>query len=400
LNYSTEMIDENEFWIPCRSLSGIELLFEKNITTQKIDCFESNGHKAFFKVDGDFPFDIFAASFYLLSRYEEYLPHRKDSYGRYAYENSLAFRENFLHLPLVNIWLQELGKALKKKFHSLTTRPSSFSFLPTYDIDIAYSYLNKGIRRNFTALVKSFVTFKWSSMRDRFGTLRGKRIDPFDSYEWLHELHRRFNLKPYYFFLVASKRSRYDKNIPPSKAAMRNLIQSHLTYAIGVHPSWQSGDHPKKIKKEIAKLHQITGQKIIASRQHYIRFHLPETFRQLIKAGIKKDFSMGYGSINGFRASVASPFYWYDLEKEEQTSLMLYPFCFMDANSFYEQKFSPGQTLEELREYYRQVRNVNGDLITIWHNNFLGRDKMFEGWKEIYEKFISEISSSTSQPQP
>ena len=63
------------------------------------------------------------------------------------------------------------------------------------------------------------------------------------------------------------------------------------------------------------------------------------------------DYSMGYGSINGFRASVASSFYWYDLEKERQTNLRIHPFCFMDANSFYEQRQDPQQTFEELIHY-------------------------------------------------
>ena len=111
----------------------------------------------------------------------------------------------------------------------------------------------------------------------------------------------------------------------------------------------------------------------------------------LIKAGILKDFSMGYGSINGFRASVTSPFYWYDLEKEQATSLQLHPFCYMEANSFFEQKLSPSQALEEMREYYNKVKKVNGTLVTIWHNTFLGTDEMFKGWREIYEQFLEEV---------
>jgi hypothetical protein len=46
-------------------------------------------------------------------------------YGRYAHENSLVFKENFLHLPLINIWLQNFKKELQKKFPSLTTHLSS-----------------------------------------------------------------------------------------------------------------------------------------------------------------------------------------------------------------------------------------------------------------------------------
>ena len=99
---------------------------------------------------------------------------------------------------------------------------------------------------------------------------------------------------------------------------------------------------------------------------------------------------MGYGSINGFRASVASSFYWYDLEKEEATTLRLFPFCFMDANSFYEQKYTAQQAMEELLNYYRIIKKVNGLMITIWHNNFLGTDKLLAGWKEVYEVFLKE----------
>ena len=228
---------------------------------------------------------------------------------------------------------------------------------------------------------------------ERLHVLNGKQKDPFDTYGWLNQLHQQHNLKPYYFFLLAEKTSRYDKNISPRQKALQALISDHLIrYPVAIHPSWRSGDEHSLLKSEIALLHNITGNKVISSRQHYIRFTLPGTFRRLIDEGIQFDFSMGYGSINGFRASVTSPFYWYDLEKERQTSLILFPFCYMDANSFYEQKYTAPQALEEMRYYYQSVRSVNGTFIMIWHNNFLGTDKLYTGWKEIYEQFIKEVA--------
>jgi predicted amidohydrolase len=116
----------------------------------------------------------------------------------------------------------------------------------------------------------------------------------------------------------------------------------------------------------------------------------PATYNKLIKYGICNDFSMGYGSINGFRASVAFPFYWYNLAAEEKTTLLVYPFCFMDANAYYQQKLTPHQAFEEICKYYNTIKKVNGDMITIWHNNFLGSDKMFAGWKEVYELFVEK----------
>jgi hypothetical protein len=112
----------------------------------------------------------------------------------------------------------------------------------------------------------------------------------------------------------------------------------------------------------------------------------------LIAAGITDDHSMGYGSINGFRASVASSFFWYDLEKEQQTGLLLHPFCFMEANSFFEQKYLPQRAYEEMMHYYNAVKAVNGTLITIWHNNFLGTYPMFRGWRDVYEEFVRQVS--------
>jgi hypothetical protein len=99
---------------------------------------------------------------------------------------------------------------------------------------------------------------------------------------------------------------------------------------------------------------------------------------------------MGYGNINGFRASIASSFNWYDLENERQTNLLLFPFCFMDANSFYEQKFTAQQAMDELLQYYYAIKKVNGLMITIFHNHLLGTDQSFAGWKEAYEVFLKE----------
>ena len=384
INYSQSRISDDEL-----SIQNAKLLFENDIHPQAMDCFETNGYKAFFKTaDSDFPFDIFAAGFYLLSRYEEYLPHQKDMYGRYAHENSLAFREGFLNQPLINSWVHDLAKALQRKFSIFNPQFSTFSFQPSYDIDIAYSYKHKSIYRTIGGFLKS-------PSIERLKVLAGWQKDPFDVYDWLDQLHDKYLLNPVYFFLVAEKNGQYDKNILPHTTAMQSLIYKHASqYAIGIHPSWQSGDDDQLLSNEIKLLESSSKKNITQSRQHYIRFDLPAGYRRLTAAGVTDDYSMGYGSINGFRASVASSFYWYNLAADEQTGLRIHPFCFMDANSFYEQKLSAEQAYEELMHYYTACKNVNGTLISIWHNNFLGTDPQFAGWKICYEKFIAQVQQS------
>ncbi|MBK7432762.1 MAG: polysaccharide deacetylase family protein [Chitinophagaceae bacterium] len=390
VNYSDRMIGTDCLWIRNHSL-----LFEEVIIPQQVNCFRHNDQPAFFRSNpGSYPFDVLAASFYLVSRYEEYLPHQKDYYGRYAHENSLAHTEGFLKIPLVNHWINHLAEAIHTIFPAFIPRFPAFSFLPTYDIDIAYSYQHKGWLRNIGGFLRS-------PSLDRIRVLAGMEKDPFDAYDWMDELHEQNGLHPLYFFLVSARNGTYDKNILPHKEAMWKLVRRHASkYAIGLHPSWQSGDHPSLLKKEKEQLEAMaqagqatqSGQTGLSlSRQHYIRFSLPRTFQHLLAAGITDDYSMGYGSINGFRASVASSFYWYDLEKEEQTCLHLHPFCFMEANSFYEQKQYANETYDEMNHYLKACKQINGTLITIWHNNFLGSGKDTQEWKDMYSRFIAQV---------
>ncbi len=387
INYSAERIDENELWIQPHSL-----LFETGIKEQTITCAVWKECTIFFKTGGDLPFDVFAAIFYLLTRYEEYLPHVKDEYGRYDYKNSIAHKAGFLNQPLINKWVDELRHMLKASFSNSQFPTSQFTFLPTYDIDEAYAYKHKSWFRRTGAAIKDLLTGRWNSFSLRRKVLSNQISDPYDTYSWMDELHRKYKLQPVYFFLVAEKNGKYDKNILPAEPALQSLIKDLASrYPVGVHPSWQSGDMPAILRSEKEIIEEASGFTVTASRQHYIRFALPDTFRWLITAGIMADFSMGYGSINGFRASVASPYYWYDLEREEETRLQLFPFCYMDANSFYEQKQTAEEALTEMCYYYEQVKNVNGLLSMIWHNNFFGTDKRFAGWKEAYEQAVTKI---------
>lgn len=392
INYTKEPLPDSFHIAP------VGLLFEKNIHPVAVNCFTTSaGYKALFPTTEDnIGFDLFAALFYLLSRYEEYLPHQKDSYGRYAHQNSTAWKNDFLQLPLINIWLDHFRNVLLQ-FSSERPALPLFRFLPTYDIDMAWSYCHKGFLRHAGGILKAVINKQWTGVRDRIKVLSGSAKDPFDCYEWLHQLHTAHALKPLYFFHVGQRKGTYDKNISTRSKAFQTLVKQIAShYTIGLHPSWQSGDEPFRLPQEKNVLETIIQRPVSLSRQHYIRFTLPQTFRQLIATGITDDYSMGYGSINGFRASVAASFYWYDLEKEKQTSLLLHPFCFMDANAFYEQQLSPDEAAAELDHYYNEVKKVKGTLITIWHNNILGTDTAFKGWKELYQNFIETLAATNS----
>lgn len=365
------------------------LLFEETIQQQKIQCFDYQNQTAFFATTGDYPFDIFSAIFYLISRYEEYLPHQKDKFGLFDHRESLAYKASFLQKPLVNIWLDQLKSNLQQNFPEIIFKRKAFNCQITYDIDMAYSYHHKGWMRNTGAALRNIWKRNWKELVLQVNVLRGKIKDPFDCFEALDALHLYCRIKPVYFFLVAKNRSVYDKNINPASRDFQHLIEYYAgKYDIGLHPSWKSFEDAALLKEEAEWLEVIAEKTIRKSRQHYLRFSLPDTFRQLIQIGIEKEYSMGYGDTNGFRASVASPFQWFDLQKNESTSLKIFPFCFMEATNFFETKTTPENAYRELLEYYNIVKKYHGTFITVWHNHLLGFHPETEGWRKMFELFM------------
>jgi hypothetical protein len=63
----------------------------------------------------------------------------------------------------------------------------------------------------------------------------------------------------------------------------------------------------------------------------------------------------------------------------------------MECNAFFEQKMTSEEALDQLLRYVKVLKEVNGRLITIWHNFSLGTDPLWAGWPEMYGKFLEEI---------
>ena len=128
------------------------------------------------------------------------------------------------------------------------------------------------------------------------------------------------------------------------------------------------------------------------SRQHYLRFSLPETYQQLIDLEIEEDYSMGYASHVGFRASTCTPFYFYDLDFEIQTPLKIFPFVLMDTTLNDYMKLTPKQSLGRIKDLYMEVKKVNRTLITLFHNESISGYMRWNGWQRVYQTMLKLIA--------
>lgn len=394
LNCKTAKINYSDTYLSDADLQIVPtgLVFQNSIQVQKIECLEWNGLTVFFKTEtGIIPFDLFSAAFYLLSRYEEWLPYAPDHYGRYGHTNSLAFQQHFLHVPLVQLWMLELEKKLQVIDIDYRLPAKAFSFVPTYDIDIAFSYLHQPLIKNLYGFFRDLATGKFELFQERANVYSANQKDPFDQFEFLETLNLHYHLPAIYFFLLADKRKGVDKNIHPTKKALQEIIRrTFANFKVGIHPSWQSGEDRATLKKEINILSQFIQQPIELSRQHFLKMTIPETYPLLIEEGIKKDYTLGYGTVNGFRASYAGAFYWYDLKNETVTDLEIHPFCYMDANSIFELRLPVYEAKKELQELFNQVKMVKGEMTCIFHNHFLTDQPEWVEWKKMYAEFLME----------
>lgn len=382
--YTVNPMDEAFF------IQSKPLLFEQGINDQEINIFPFDRTKAFFSLGSRsmFPFDLFAASFYLASRYEEYLPHKRDLYNRFDAEQSLAYNEGFLHQPVINIWCQKLGELLMEIYPQLTIQKREYKFITTIDVDNAYAFLEKGFVRTLMGYAKSFLTFDFSGVKNRTKTLLGFQKDPYDTFDYQKKMIREHNLTFIYFFLLGDY-GRNDKNIPVNSAKFQSLIKSISDHSkIGIHPSFASNSDFKLLEKEVGRLSGVINREVWRSRQHFLKLRLPDTYRNLIDLDITDDFTMGYASNYGFRAGLCTPFHFYDLDLEVETLFKIHPFAIMEGTLKYYMEIGPENAMPHFKRLIDEVRMVGGEFISLWHNDSLNDKGIWKEWRAVFENMI------------
>lgn len=312
-----------------------------------------------------------ALAFYLLTNYEEYLPDcPKDQHGRIIHEQSFVVRHQLYKQATVQRIALEYKALLSKQKTDFSWPSREYRFVPTFDIDIAYAFKGKTFFHFCGALAKAILTLQWNRARQIIKARHQQDFqDPYDVYELEQQLCEQHQLRPIYFFLT-SDRTRYDRNIFPRSSYFSALIQKVKTYAtIGLHPSYYS-QNQEDIIQEKSTLEEKGQVKIQYSRQHFLKVDFPDTFRNLIAAGITDDYSLGFYDRIGFRNGMAIPFPFFDVKDNKITPLMLHPLLMMDSAAV--QEFGMNEKYQkDITELIQEVKTIGGEMIALWHSNFM-----------------------------
>ncbi len=373
---------QNEFFVRSN-----DLLFEQGVNDFEINMEDWEGVPCFFRSGerSNLPFDIFSASFYLLSRYEEYLPHIKDIHGRFSPSESIASKNDFLELPVVDIWAYKLLEKLKERFPDLVRKRRKYSYTSVIDVTTSHCFAYRGLIRGLAGFLLDLLTFKLRRVGQRVMVWFNAKKDPYDNFFPLIEMHKRHTVKSMFFFQFADY-STYDKNVSPNNNKFRHLIKSVADYSqVSLAASYSSLHDNELLVKEKKRLTDVINRPVNYSRLRYNRVDIPETYRDLVDAEFTDDYTMGYTHVAGFRAGTCTPFYFYDLALEVKQPIKIHPFAVHDYALI--NLKSEEAILAKLDSLYQRAKAVNGDFITIFSNELIGGNQRMN-WLELYDKVI------------
>jgi len=370
-------------------LYASKLLFETHINQEIPATNETIWGKAFFispQPQSIAPFDVFAACFWLVSRYEEYIIQHKDRHNRFDYRQSWAFKNQLLHIPLVNLWTQKLLDQLKNIYPELEIAKSKYTSILTFDIDNLFAFKGKTIIHSALAIGNAFLKKRFDLISLRWQYLTKKINDPYDTYSYIIAQCRKHHQTPI-FFILTGRTSRFDRNLnsnhPLFIEKVKELSSSSI---IGLHLSYNSVAK-NTVKREKITLEQIIEKDIQLNRFHFLHFNIPDSYLILSQNNFLSDFSMGYAQIDGYRASTCTPFYFFNLTNNTKTNLKIYPFPYMDR-TWINNNITPALALKKSLQYINEIKKYNGTFVSLWHNETLQNNVFWQPWQELFEKIV------------
>jgi hypothetical protein len=407
--YSSRDTDRGALFLAAEGLlqeKGIRFYAENNPGSPWTGCLrrldaQGISYPAIFPTEHELGHDPLAGIFWMLSRYEEYQRTERDSLGRFPVTASWLAREGVLEMPLADLYVQQLGHWLSKNLKGYRVPGPARVVQPTVDVDLCYSYLGKPLYRQIGGWWRDIFRGKWRDAGLRIRVLMGLAYDPYDRYAALQDLHRRWEAaspwcrKPLYFFLMADYGG-LDQGHSPQSPYLHRVIRFLVNTGavIGWHPSLRSNSDQAVAFQEKKSLEVLVG-KISASRQHYLALNFPVQAERLHAMEIRSEHSMGYAERPGFKAGTLHPFGFYDLAREQELPLFMFPVPAMDATLRHHLRLDPEQAWERIQPLLNAWEQYGGYFTLLWHNSTVdspsGGSYGRERWQDFYQKCYERV---------
>lgn len=330
--------------------------------------------------------DIFASSFFLLTRWEEELIGRKET-GKCSEESLFLIRSNLYKRPIVNEYIVFLSEMLSHIGVDGNAK-HIFKVSLTHDVDRCYLTSWKEMFENVKKMwdkgskkksIDILVDFTYYKLFDK------KPFDTFNDFlnysSHLHEAEEIF-----YFKVVEHGEKGYTYSISntATQAILKNLNKNSKA-VIGFHPSESTINNSLQLKTEYLRIVSATEFKILNVRNHGLHTNVAMN-RSLESLGIRHISNYGFQKRNGFRCGICYPFRIFDVYDRKVLDIVETPFVLMDTVWLRNQP-SKKTALKDAFSIIDTVKQYNGTLTLNWHTNVFRMRKMRK-YQKNYIKII------------
>ena len=337
--------------------------------------------------------DIFATIFFMLTRWEEYVELTRDEHNRFPHEASLAYQHNFLHRPIVNEYIEFLWNMLVKIGYNKKRIERESSILLTHDIDEVLRYptpttLIKGLVGDIVYRKNPLLPFK--TVAQYIDIKRGKKRDPYDTFDEIMDISDEFNLKSHFFFMSGGTTNKYDNRYDIYDNSVKETIENikKRGHIIGIHPSYNAYNNSEQFKLEKASLEEVNQAPISCGREHYLRFEIPKTWQLWEDNGLEWCSNLAYPKKSGFRTGSCYPYHPFNILTRESLTIMEHPLIMMEA-TFIEEGKNPKKVTEMIDYYLKIVKKYNGEFVLLWHNASFNQHSL-KAYSPIYKETIKK----------
>jgi hypothetical protein len=344
--------------------------------------------------------DVLGSAFFMLTRYEELVVGDRDHYGRFPAAASIAAREGFLGVPIVDAYVELLWDALARTWPGLERRPRAFEVILSHDVDDPLTTLDHGPRDVVRQLGGDLVRRRDARLAGRRlrALLGDRRADPNNTFDFLMDVSERHGLSSAFYFLAhRDERPREGPYLfeDPWVRALIGRI-GRRGHEVGIHPSHGTHVDADRTREEVARLIRVAEgegvhQERWGGRQHFLRWANPDTWRNWEAAGLHYDSTLAYSEAVGFRTGTCHPYRVFDLHARRALDLRERPFQVMDVTLLSSMALSLDAARAAVLDIAAQCRRYDGALGILWHNNTLLRSASEKRW---YASLVAAVAGS------
>ncbi len=307
---------------------------------------------------------------------EEYNPLVLDTYNRFRYYMS---SNNALNPAISNFLVKEGFKPTYKN-------NKKFAVCISHDVDFLYE--KKQPHQFLKSAVKSVKNQQLSLGYYNFLSLLKKTPNPSWALDFFLDFESKNNIVASYYFLALEKgEPDFNYKIETQTEIFKAI--KNAGSEIGMHGGHQAYNDINKIANEREKLETTLGEKVVGYRNHYLRFKTPDTWKHLHSLGFKYDTTFGFADMPGFRNGLCYPFRPYDLQTNSFIDILEIPLIVMDVTFFKYLGLTVVDSFRLFEKLYEEVKNCNGVLTVLWHNNCV-TDDYLKLYNLVFSKIISD----------